>query len=184
MAHRTKGTERIGRFRYEVGIGADNTPSLKVARAGSVRRIGHSLNRLWSETADVLARRPGWLLRLLYWISRPVLGRRDIWVVGERHDTAQDNGYHFFRYMRENHARRNVYYVIDAKAADRAKVAPFGNVVARGTLRHRLYLLNATRLISPYDLEAYLAPPTSPSRSSCAASATCSTTAGCSCSTE
>ncbi|MFD8072099.1 glycosyltransferase [Streptomyces sp. NPDC059718] len=159
VAHRTKGTERIGRFRYEVGIGADNTPSLKVARAGSVRRIGHSLNRLWSETADVLARRPGWLLRLLYWISRPVLGRRDIWVVGERHDTAQDNGYHFFRYMRENHARRNVYYVIDAKAADRAKVAPFGNVVARGTLRHRLYLLNATRLISPYDLEAYLAPP-------------------------
>lgn len=159
VAHRTKGVERIGRFRYEVGIGKDNAPSLKVSRTRSLRGAGHSVRRFWSETADIVTRQPGWLLRLLYWLSRPVLGRRDIWVVGERHDTAQDNGYHFFRWMRENHQRRHVYYVIDAKAADRAKVAPFGNVVDRGSLKHRLYLLNATRLISPYDLEAYLAPP-------------------------
>ncbi|MFI7346318.1 glycosyltransferase [Streptomyces sp. NPDC049936] len=157
--HRFKGVDRIGAYRYEVSAGPKGTAHVRVARRRSVAGTADRLRHLGREACRIAARRPGWWLRLLYWLTRPVLSRRDIWIVGERHDTAQDNGHHFFRWMRQNHPRRNVYYVIDAKAADRAKVQDCGNVLALGSLKHRLYLLNATRLISPYDLEAYLAPP-------------------------
>ncbi|MGW0954601.1 glycosyltransferase [Streptomyces sp. NPDC002545] len=157
--HRFKGVDRIGAFRYEVSADTENVAHVRVARRRSAAGVADRMRRLGRETGRIVTRQPGWLLRLLYWLTRPVLARRDIWIVGERHDTAQDNGHHFFRWMRQNHPRRNVYYVIDAKAADRAKVQDCGNILALGSLKHRLYLLNATRLISPYDLEAYLAPP-------------------------
>ncbi|MFI8090245.1 glycosyltransferase [Streptomyces sp. NPDC086080] len=157
--HRFKGVDRLGAFRYEVSADTENVARVRVARRRSAAGFTDRIRRLARETGRIVTRQPGWLLRLLYWLTLPVLGRRDIWIVGERHDTAQDNGYHFFRWTRQNHPRRNVYYVIDAKSADRAKVADCGNVLALGSLKHRLYLLNATRLISPYDLEAYLAPP-------------------------
>ncbi|KAF2780141.1 glycosyltransferase [Streptomyces sp. OM5714] len=157
--HRFKGVDRIGAFRYEVSADPEGRAHVRVARRRSPAGVADRLRRLGREAGRIAARKPGWLLRMLYWLTRPVLGRRDIWIVGERHDTAQDNGHHFFRWVRQNHPRRNVYYVIDAKAADRAKVQDCGNVLALGSLKHRLYLLNATRLISPYDLEAYLAPP-------------------------
>ncbi|MFG2677486.1 glycosyltransferase [Streptomyces sp. NPDC048392] len=157
--HRFKGVDRIGAFRYEVSADPEGRAHVRVARGRSAAGVADRLRRLGREAGRIAARRPGWLLRLLYWLTRPVLARRNIWIVGERHDTAQDNGHHFFRWVRQNQPRRNVYYVIDAKAADRAKVQDCGNVLALGSLKHRLYLLNATRLISPYDLEAYLAPP-------------------------
>ncbi|MFD5654362.1 glycosyltransferase [Streptomyces sp. NPDC127039] len=157
--HRFKGVDRIGAFRYEVSADTEGRAQMRVARRRSAAGVADKLRRLGRETGRIAGRKPGWLLRLLYWLTRPVLARRDIWIVGERHDTAQDNGHHFFRWVRQNQPRRNVYYVIDAKAADRAKVQDCGNVLALGSLKHRLYLLNATRLISPYDLEAYLAPP-------------------------
>ncbi|WP_320783704.1 glycosyltransferase [Streptomyces sp. CRN 30] len=156
--HRYKAPNRVSGFRYRVTVAGDGTVDLRVA-AGRKARIADAARRFADQTAAVLKRRPGWRLRLLYWLTRPVLARRDIWIVGERQDTAQDNGYHFFRYMRENHPERDVHYVIAPNSADREKVAGFGNVIALGSWKHKLYLLNAARLISPYDLEAYLAPP-------------------------
>ncbi|WP_406722832.1 bifunctional glycosyltransferase family 2 protein/CDP-glycerol:glycerophosphate glycerophosphotransferase [Streptomyces althioticus] len=157
--HRFKGVDRVAGYRYEVSSDAEDVASVRVARRRSVAALADRARRFARETGRIAARQPGWFLRLLYWLTRPVLARRDIWIVGERQDTAQDNGYHFFRWTRQNHPRRNVYYVIAAGAADRAKVQDCGNVLALGSLKHRLYLLHATRLISPYDLEAYLAPP-------------------------
>ena len=37
-----------------------------------------------------------------------------IWLVGELPYRAQDNGYHFFRWLRTERPRRRAYYVIDA----------------------------------------------------------------------
>ncbi len=157
--HRFKGVLRAWGHRCETRVSGDGTVGLRVARSRSALRVAHAARRAGREAAAIVGRKPGWRLRALHWLARPVLSRRDIWLVGERHDTAQDNGYHFFRWVRENRPRRNVYYVIDSAAADHAKVRPFGKVIARGSLKHRLYLLSATRLVSPYDAEAYLAPP-------------------------
>ncbi|MEW2131801.1 CDP-glycerol glycerophosphotransferase family protein [Streptomyces sp. NPDC005435] len=93
---------------------------------------------------------------MLYWLFHPWLRGKDIWIIGEREDTAQDNSYHLFKWIRTNERRRRVYYAINGTAADRAKVAPLGRVIDRLSWKYRVYLLHATRLINAYDLEAYL----------------------------
>ncbi len=96
-----------------------------------------------------------WVLRQLTWPLR--LGG-PIWLVGERTDTAQDNGRAFFRYLRTEHPERRAYYVIRRSAPNREKVLHFGNVVWHGGLRHRLLALHADALIGSHNLDRYLLP--------------------------
>lgn len=96
-----------------------------------------------------------WFLRQLTWPLR--LGG-PIWLVGERSDTAQDNGRAFFRFLRTEHPERRAYYVIRRSAPNREKVLPYGNVVWHGGLRHRLLALHADALIGSHNLDRYLLP--------------------------
>ncbi|MQA95065.1 MAG: glycosyltransferase [Streptosporangiales bacterium] len=155
---RDKGITRAGRHRVGVWTGAGDAVQLTYRGRRPAEALAAARRWLRREAGRVIRRRPGWPLRLLYWLTRPVLAPRDIWIIGERSDTAQDNGYHLFKWIRENHPRRRAYYVIDADAPDRAKVEPLGNVLTRGSLAHRLHLLHATKLIGSYDLESYLLP--------------------------
>jgi len=36
---------------------------------------------------------------------------KPVWLVGERPHKAQDTGFHFFRYLREQHPEIDAYYV-------------------------------------------------------------------------
>lgn len=74
---------------------------------------------------------------------------RGVWIVSERGDDARDNGYFFFRYMREKHPQKRIYYVIDCASADYSKVQKLGNVIQYGSFRHFLfYALSAVRISS------------------------------------
>ena len=75
---------------------------------------------------------------------------REIWLVSERGTDARDNGYHFYRYLREEHPEIEAYYVIAADSADRKKVETLGNVVLHGTLRHYLLFIAAKEKISTH----------------------------------
>jgi CDP-glycerol glycerophosphotransferase (TagB/SpsB family) len=92
-------------------------------------------------------------------MTYPLLHRQDIWIVGERFDTAQDNSHHLFRYIRQHHPDRDVFYVIDGGAEDRKKLESLGNVLSRGSFRHRARLMHAKKLINAYDPESYSIPP-------------------------
>ena len=63
---------------------------------------------------------------------------RDIWIVSERGKEARDNGYHFFKYVRETRPDIKVYYIIDSKSSDRLKVEGLGNIVSYGGFMHHL----------------------------------------------
>ena len=63
---------------------------------------------------------------------------RGVWIIAERGHDARDNGYHFFRYVRENYPDIKAYYIIDKKSADYQKVRVLGNVVNYGGFRHHL----------------------------------------------
>ncbi|MDT3428865.1 glycosyltransferase involved in cell wall biosynthesis/CDP-glycerol glycerophosphotransferase (TagB/SpsB family) [Paenibacillus forsythiae] len=78
------------------------------------------------------------------------LRRRQIWLVGERKDTAQDNSFHFYKYVRTNHPGVHAYYVIDKKAEDYSNISSLGNVIQYGSLRHTLYLLTCHCSINSY----------------------------------
>ena len=95
-------------------------------------------------------------LRRMLWLSYVfplVKPFTRIWLVGEVPYKAQDNGLHFFRYLRTKRPGCRAYYVIDAESPDREKLLPLGNVVDRASRRHILYSLLASRLISSHHSE-------------------------------
>ncbi|WP_096437131.1 CDP-glycerol glycerophosphotransferase family protein [Alteribacter populi] len=97
-------------------------------------------------------------LKQLEWANATwSLKSKKVWIVGERPDTAQDTGYHFFKYCRENYPEMEVYYAIDPSSKDIENVQPLGNVLFIGSDEHVEKCLEATAFFGSHDLE-YLLP--------------------------
>jgi glycosyltransferase involved in cell wall biosynthesis len=98
--------------------------------------------------------------RVLRALTRPWFGGSDVWLLGERRDTAQDNSWALFQHLRIQHPGRRTYYILDrASAAFEAAEAQWGrSVVAHSSWRHRLLMLHAAVLIGSYDIDGYLLP--------------------------
>ena len=62
-----------------------------------------------------------------------------IWLITERPDQARDNGYCFFKYMKEKHPEQPVYYIMDRKAKDYQKVAAYGDIIQFNSWKHYYY---------------------------------------------
>lgn len=75
--------------------------------------------------------------------------RRNLWLVCERADEARDNGYWFYKYMRENHPEQDCVYAIKKKSSDYQKVKAIpGKVIEFGSFKHWIYYLTAKVNIS------------------------------------
>lgn len=74
--------------------------------------------------------------------------RKELWLICESGNTARDNGYHFFKYVRENYPNDYCFYVIDKKCSDYQKVKKYGNIIQFKSLKHWLYYLSARYNIS------------------------------------
>lgn len=100
-----------------------------------------------------------YLQLILVWIIlqtvRRDLLKQDIWLIREKRDEARDNGYHFFKYLRENHPEINVYYAITPDSPDRNKVAKYGGLINADGWKHSLYFLAAKFSISSQPYGAY-----------------------------
>lgn len=72
---------------------------------------------------------------------------KDVWIVEENPNEACDNGYIFYKYLRENRQDINAFYVINKKSKDYKKVEKYGNVISHGSLKHWIYYLNAKKII-------------------------------------
>ncbi|WP_066190648.1 CDP-glycerol glycerophosphotransferase family protein [Gracilibacillus timonensis] len=84
------------------------------------------------------------------WLLRKLFKKQDTWIVGERIYKAQDTGYAFFKYMRENHPKKNVYYVIEADSPEKKNVENLGNVIEYKSKEHMWKTLIATKVISSH----------------------------------
>lgn len=76
------------------------------------------------------------------------LRHRNIWLVCERKSDARDNGYWFFKYMKEQHPEIETIYAIDKQSPDYKKVAGLGKTIQFGSLNHWLYYWAAEKNIS------------------------------------
>lgn len=165
---------RAGGSWIQVRPGHGTMLVLRADAGGGGARLAWNVRQLAADIAHWLRpRRPGaflvdlvhayqvrhvwreWALRQLTW---PLRLRGPIWLVGERTDTAQDNGRAFYRYLRTEHPERRAYYVIRRDAPNRDNVLPYGNVVWYGGLRHRLLALHADVLVGSHNLDRYLLP--------------------------
>ena len=77
------------------------------------------------------------------------------WLVGERYDTAQDNGYAFYQYLKQ-HTDIKAYYVIEDTAVDYEKISDDPNVLAFGSKEHYQISFKAGVLLGTHDLENLL----------------------------
>lgn len=72
----------------------------------------------------------------------------DTWAVCERKDEARDNGYHFYKYMKENHPEQFCIYAIDKHCNDYEKVKAYKDIVQFGSVQHWIIYFSAKWLIS------------------------------------
>ena len=73
---------------------------------------------------------------------------RDFWLVCEDKNEARDNGYWFFKYVRENKPKQKIAYAINKKSPDYEKVKTLGKVVSYGTVSHWFWYIVADKNIS------------------------------------
>lgn len=76
-----------------------------------------------------------------------IKSKKEIWLIGERKGEAKDNGYHLFKYIRENKSENRVFYVIDRKSKDFSKVKKYENVLEYGSFKHYVYICLANKFI-------------------------------------
>lgn len=126
------------------------------------RGVGESASRRWSsammkkDARQIVAGQAGRrmrLARLQRLVTRRYFAGKSIWLIGERADTAQDNGYHLFRHMRQAHPERNAYYIIDADSPQYERVRDLGNVVAHSSRQHQLLMMHADVLANAYSIK-------------------------------
>lgn len=91
----------------------------------------------------VIALFPALIFRLLN-----IILKRELWLVCENGETARDNGYHFYKYVRNNHPNDFCYYVINKKSYDYGRVKDFGNIIQFKSFKHWVYYLSANYNIS------------------------------------
>ncbi|MBE7119472.1 glycosyltransferase [Bacillus cereus] len=76
--------------------------------------------------------------------------RKKIWLIGERPDTAQDNSYHLFTYIRKEHPEIPIFYIIDKECNDYKNIKDLGNIIQFGSFKHTFYLLVCNKTINSY----------------------------------
>ena len=85
---------------------------------------------------------------VLFWCLFPIsnlfLNKRRIWIINERGYDARDNGYHFFKYVKEKHPEIRCYYAIHKKSSDYKNVKDFKDVIEQGSLKH-IFLFSCAR---------------------------------------
>lgn len=72
---------------------------------------------------------------------------KEVWLIGERKGEAGDNGYHFFKYVRETYPEKKCFYIIEKNSKDLNKISELGNVIYYASFKHFLYFVLADKLV-------------------------------------
>src|SRR5699024_3532325 len=75
----------------------------------------------------------------------------NIWLLGERYNTAQDNGFALFKWLLHN-TSIDAYYVIEEDAEDYAALEDKTNVLTFGSKEHFEIATKAKVLLGTHDL--------------------------------
>ncbi|MDM7864521.1 CDP-glycerol glycerophosphotransferase family protein [Staphylococcus borealis] len=81
--------------------------------------------------------------------------QNNVWLIGERTDTAQDNGIQLFKWLQKN-TDIEAYYVINDDSNDYERIKHLNNIITFGSKKHFEVAAKANVLISTHDLENIL----------------------------
>lgn len=86
---------------------------------------------------------------------------KPVWVVGELPYKAQDNGLHFFKYLRDHHPEIDAYYIIERDSPERPNLDGYDHIVDFRSEQHVNVAIAADRFIGTHHAD-YLYPTRSP----------------------
>ena len=90
-----------------------------------------------------------WRLRSLFFSKKEMF--RGAWLVCERGIEARDNGFAFFKYLRENYPEKKIYYLIDStQEIDYRAVEKYGNIIVYNSKEHWQALFYVDCLLSTH----------------------------------
>lgn len=73
---------------------------------------------------------------------------RGFWLVCEDENEARDNGYWFFKWVRENKPEQKIAYAINKRAEDYDRIKDIGKTVSYGSMAHWFWYIVADKNIS------------------------------------
>ena len=149
--------EPIGTRRVQVLPGAGRSATwLRLSSWSRPAQMGWTVRNATRELAFVLHRRRFTWVRPVRLLTRPLVPRGPVWLVGERPETARDNGFAFFAHLRRERPQEPIYYVIAKDSPMAGDVAALGHVVWHSSWRHRLLMLHASVIANAYSIKHML----------------------------
>lgn len=87
------------------------------------------------------------------------ISRKEIWIISERVDSASDNSYFLYEYLRKERKDIKSYYLIDknAKVAIN-KLRVLGNILYLKSIKHKFMMLIADKFITSFTFEETMTP--------------------------
>ncbi len=73
---------------------------------------------------------------------------RNFWLVCEDKNEARDNGYHFYKWVRNNKPTQKIAYAINKKSPDYQRIKDLGKIISYGTIEHWFWYIVADKNIS------------------------------------
>ena len=87
-------------------------------------------------------------LRFLYFLTKP-FNKKQIWLISDREEKANDNGEHFFKYVcKQNNKKIKPYFILRKDSEDYERIKKIGKVVDPKSLKYKLLFLKASKIIS------------------------------------
>ena len=99
-------------------------------------------NGIWIRLKHIKAGHFRTLFMFMVVMPWALMGRlwgKNVWLISERFDQARDNGYCFYKYVRENYPTQKIIYIIDKSAPDYRKICRYKTVIQHNSWMHYYY---------------------------------------------
>lgn len=97
--------------------------------------------------------------RILYFILYPFMKNKNIWIINDRLDRADENGIHLFKYINDNHKETDAYYILDKSCEDYDLLKKdYSNIISYGSFKHKILYLFSKKRVSSFLNEAFFNP--------------------------
>ncbi len=116
--------------------------------------------RVLRKTKRMVTRSVPYFPRVMYYITKPILAKKKINIIGERGDTFQDNSSVLYKYCTKNGKEDSTYFLVEKDTPAYEEAKKYGKVIKMNSLKHWLYLLNADNVITSYSITGYMLPKT------------------------
>jgi len=115
---------------------------------GRIKKEADFLLELWKKRG--IAERKAIVVRIACHLLKPFL-RKDIWLISDRVNKADDNGEAIFRYINSERIKHvKTYFVIDRNSSDYVKIKAIGNTIQHFSFKHKFLHLLSTVIVSSH----------------------------------